>query len=660
MFMRLKITVGILTAFCVFYLTQRATAELTINGPDIVGVGETVTYSLESSTSPTWGCSASDKATIDSSTGVLTALLVPSKSEGDVTVTVVDGKDQGSKNITIAKITARVDANRDGEINFDNSSDKTSAATSFRFWLNDDDDSNESHDTVPVQTKDGEDSIISTKRDLEDFTRLWLEIKGVASQVKDGKVQVAFKWEGSQGSPTIKVYRAFETDGGKEYLENDDKASSQISGGFQEMKFTVSGNSPVILDSQIFSDLSEENSKIYFIVEASGGGAGKLVPIIMKNNEELVKGSSVDVSLKKVTEMYSKARGMPASGIDSPHAFFPGQPQNQVIGFSDETASNFEKPTDEAKQCIVFLHGWNVNEARYEQQAVAAFKRLWLVGFKGRYASFRWPSNVAGENANQYIRLFSNATAYFDIEYRAFKYANALKEYVHDRSAEGFAVGLLGHSMGNIISSEAKLQGATASTYVLLNGAVSASCYDESDLLTQNSEGNNFNPPTPRSEPDFTQPHGGYRGYFKSLTGLTSFFNENDSALRAWAQVGNTVKRNQWNKRQPGAPNYSFEVGRGVLLNIRPLIPSSPMSDPREAGPPIGHAHESMTMFAESRTLAVGAESRTGGAIANPKMISDFLGVNQEHSGAFDRSIQFNDRNGIMGCYRSIREELFP
>jgi len=82
-----------------------------------------------------------------------------------------------------------VDANRDGTISLSGSggNDQTTADKPYRFWLNDDQDTDTSGngDVVPVTQPDSTPSNIVSKRDLEDWARLWISFKGSASIIKE-------------------------------------------------------------------------------------------------------------------------------------------------------------------------------------------------------------------------------------------------------------------------------------------------------------------------------------------------------------------------------------------------------------------------------------------------------------------------------------------
>ena len=93
--------------------------------------------------------------------------------------------------VLLLPVQLAVDYNRDGNIDLTGGSDQTSEDAPYRFWINDDQDSTMSGGTaiegevVPVVTPDYTDSNIQCERDLEDWTRLWISLKGDATLIKN-------------------------------------------------------------------------------------------------------------------------------------------------------------------------------------------------------------------------------------------------------------------------------------------------------------------------------------------------------------------------------------------------------------------------------------------------------------------------------------------
>ena len=102
-----------------------------------------------------------------------------------------------------------VDANRDGQMSSTDAQihglDVTTIERPYRFWLNDDDDgaAGDEGDHVPVSTPDYADGIIRSKRDLEDFARLHVDIRCAQRRIgvrcDQGGVRVARRDRGPKG-----------------------------------------------------------------------------------------------------------------------------------------------------------------------------------------------------------------------------------------------------------------------------------------------------------------------------------------------------------------------------------------------------------------------------------------------------------------------------
>src|SRR5204863_5995160 len=122
-----------------------------------------------------------------------------------------------------------VDGNRDGEMSFSDANiraaDETKDDQPYRFWVNDDDDgaAGDQDDHVPPRAPDYADGAIRSIRDLEDFTRLHVNVTGFEEELESGSIKAAFEWRDASSSPKIKVYRASKP--GTDYLSSESVAS---------------------------------------------------------------------------------------------------------------------------------------------------------------------------------------------------------------------------------------------------------------------------------------------------------------------------------------------------------------------------------------------------------------------------------------------------
>ncbi len=121
-----------------------------------------------------------------------------------------------------------VDGNRDGEMSITDGAihnkDLTSEDRPYRFWLNDDDDTEIDYQTtepsfigteqVPPLQPDYSQYHIVTHRNLEDFARLWINLTGIKDQVLAGDIQVGLKWKTVESdAPAINIYPSEDGDG---------------------------------------------------------------------------------------------------------------------------------------------------------------------------------------------------------------------------------------------------------------------------------------------------------------------------------------------------------------------------------------------------------------------------------------------------------------
>ncbi len=204
-----------------------------------------------------------------------------------------------------------VDANRDGQIQLGRARDITQANAPFRFWCNDDNDGTGNGTEALGGAEDSSDNEIRSKRDLEDFARLWLRVGGLHKEIADGKVRIGLKWRDSS-DPSIQVYRAAESNGRTRYLERNGPATSQISGDYKIAKATVTGTGPAMFPTDVFANLSDQRPNTYFLFEGVSEGKGQLVVTLhTANGTEIAEGPGVWLDLLNIKSMYARASATP-------------------------------------------------------------------------------------------------------------------------------------------------------------------------------------------------------------------------------------------------------------------------------------------------------------------------------------------------------------
>lgn len=402
-----------------------------------------------------------------------------------------------------------VDNNRNGDLVLAARSDKTSLSEPYRFWLNNDDDSGWGDDTYvanrdnPWRPKDldNSDNQIGQVRDLDDFSRIHLNVRGLHDLFADGTFTLGLKWKNIQErDPAVRLFKASEADGGTKYLSEVSMAASQISlpnsylGEIQEN---------VLYLPMSFWNVSTGLNHKHLIYEGLGEGKGELTLVLKQDDHVLGEGGSVFFDLLDVRKMYQQwgvasSAVIPDPDLDTETVVTGVSPQQYLTRDINGDWHYFEPAWDEDledKHYAIHVHGWRKGgpaAATPEQyfkgrsDEITMFKRLWHRGFKGRYIGFIWPTydvEVVDENG-EYDGIRSAVQSKFNhSEYRAWKSGKAFKEMVDGLSSD-YEIKVFAHSMGNIVVSSALEKGMSVDNFCLLNAAISARCFHQDAPLT--------------------------------------------------------------------------------------------------------------------------------------------------------------------------------
>jgi len=402
----------------------------------------------------------------------------------------------------VPKVEIATDVNRDPshEIKFtsQDSSDQTSPDHPMVWWVNDDHDLGhvvDGNDWEEDDLEDGDpdyqDGLILSRRDLEDFQRLWIKV----DQDLQPNDQVVLKWENiTEGSPAIKIYPAAETDGGNRYLT--DESVKQVYFGphnintsayFGKSIATVSGTQEVVIPLPNGS-IWKKNITRYYLFEGAGKGKGTLRVSIKRGNQTIPQslassGYKIFMELKDIKEMYERWTVGDGNG-DAPAQ--QAAPSIDRLPTGVEVFS-YNANSPETNDYILFVHGWNMEPWEKDRYAETAYKRLYWQGYKGRFGAFQWPCTYGFEGTamDAYLDPF-----HFDrSEWRGWQSATALKQFLVslngflDRAYQG-RVYVMAHSQGNIVVGEALRSaaqqglGLLVNTYAASQAAVPVHLYD--------------------------------------------------------------------------------------------------------------------------------------------------------------------------------------
>jgi hypothetical protein len=543
-----------------------------------------------------------------------------------LTMPDIDTGKQGTGVVYVIKL--QLDVNHDGTMDLSFAGpDNTSQANPFTFWINNDRDVPGSsgafsnpldHDieAFPNQpsSQDWYQGYITCKRGLEDFARLW--VCGVPSLPANQGYTITLSCNAISKSPTINLYLA-ETNGGTLYLTSTNVAQTLVG----ETKLaTVSPTNTYVFPANFF-----DGSNKYFLFEGAGIGEGQFV-LTIQNGSNILAQTSAWLDLHDIKDLYEQAH------VTNVQTNWPEMVQQP-------TTSSFEldytPPQNTAieKQIIVFVHGWRLTHWAYYTFAETMFKRLYWQGFQGRFAAPYWPTSSADQVGNIVDFLTFNMS-----EHIALDSGTGIARYLTDLKTRfpDYTISVCSHSQGATIMAEALKQLAASNqqpiqNYVIMQGALSAQCYDSGftnyplfDLIEQVV-------PTPNS----------YFNYAQNITNaiqgkLVNYFNTNDFGLQLW-NANNYYLVQQTNGYFTMKPasmfGYQTDGTDSWLTNSLVGIDRS-----------VTNLYELMPFVARARSLAVGEQAGVHGTIQGGEIDLQaqfgFTGEWYDHSGEFNRAIQ--------------------
>ncbi len=514
-----------------------------------------------------------------------------------------------------------IDADRNGTIA---SGETASQDKPFRFWINDDDDDfgngndiGGTFDHIPAVESDHENNRIDSFRDLEDLARLSFRVDSLWSQIKSGEIQLGLKWsDTSGGSPSINVFRQADQSGEPvPYFVDDDKAWEQAGGGSGNASkvMTVSGTAASYFPQSFIDRLSSSSAPVYLLFEGAEKGKGKLNLVLRMNGQEST-GAGVWINLMDVRQLFMRGRTQwSANQIGDPW----DEPNPYSVTSMPDNTPAFVADPDEAQQTIVFVHGWNMTENDWRNWSEMTFKRLWQLHYKGRFATFRWPTFSKDTHPNTSLLTYNRS------EYRSWLSGGALASFVNGLPYPGSRY-LMAHSMGNVISGSALLEGMNVTRYVMCNAAMAAMSYD----------GDITNAPlslssTPDTDTDPATQALGLRNKFNNnRTTYINYYLPDDDALQTWIANQQINKPElflnsayAYNPNEP--PGSKLYYTDGSIFQTRRNITRLP---------------EAMGHVTKSRSHAAGALGHTNGSISS-KVGMDSFGFEDEHSAEWNWSL---------------------
>lgn len=462
----------------------------------------------------------------------------------------------------------------------------------FSFWLNhDQDDLETGGETWPITRPDGATEPKDSLRDLEDFTRLRIEIDDLASYNEDALLEL--RWLNGDGGD-INLYRATDKNCTRSYLLDKAIGEAQLAadvinsvGSVEDLSFRVR------IGALGEPDLNGDG--YCFLFDAVTPGRDSLVISILEDGETLVSSKPVPMDLRHVKTFYQRTTMTWPEDIRPPWEYTTEQPVVPDLEWRiDPQGHDFQRGWFETDDEVVWIYGWlKSGEGLYEMATTQAgetiFKRLWHRGYRGRLTFFHWPTVKP-----------KYAYGLLESEYRSYKSAPALIDFV-STIPKNKRLHVTAHSLGCVLLTEALKLGLEAEDALLQVGAIPAAAYDTRPVLTLPDMADVVTP--------VTAEEGGYLGYIESTkTPAYAMYNFADVTFFGWniaqKQMKPTSKRGgyryAWDSKAPPGERARLYYKTGLLGSDYRIV-----TDP----------HEIMAFIAKSKTHALGAETRVHGQI---------------------------------------------
>jgi hypothetical protein len=352
----------------------------------------------------------------------------------------------------IPDLTIAADNDRDGVIDFKSRADKTSATNPFTFWINDDVDSGNDDTAADLDPAanpiNNSDAIINGLRDIEDFARLQFKIDGLPPQfLTNGNYQVKIYVTNLAGTPSLRLFPAADSNGGLGYLTNTTTATAQVTSNSIGV---LTNGTPLALPSSAWRTAGQNSFFVPMIFEGISAGSCMITFGFSSNSAPPVAISRpFYLNLASATNLYEHWTVGDNNTTD--WTAIPNYP-TRVAGSAVFGAPKKQEDLD----YIVFVHGWRMRPWERRSFATTAYKRLWQIGYTGRFGLYSWPTDYTTLSFWDLTSL-ANRQNYDRSEQRAWKSGLGLFGLLADLNEKEspYRTRLIAHSMGNIVASEA-------------------------------------------------------------------------------------------------------------------------------------------------------------------------------------------------------------
>ena len=402
--------------------------------------------------------------------------------------------------ITVVDLQIQVDRDRNGTVT-GTDLDLTDADHPMVFWLNNDKD--DAQDDTEPTTADYADFTVANLRDLEDFQRFILRVRGVNQHVTSGKLSMGLRWmEGNQGKPQVHLYRHSALSANQFYTSREPQAKSllvqalRIGVYISDLRISRVGekwfraNGDALQAPTLWEANAGDGSRTPAGTRPPDPATGRLGLVIGKRESGIIRAYALNRHIHlRLGDMRWFYEHKSAGDTVTSSSSFPG-PALTALGdgmtdLSQRTPHDLNDPdlaTLKAKdKTIIFVHGYRMQPWERRSFAETALKRLYWQGYGGRFVFFSWPTDYVAGTPGQ---IFSPQN-YDRSEFQARRSgASVLPSVITDVrrrlcQQDPQLLCISGHSMGNIVVSEAmrRFSVQSAGLYLSFQSADLAGCF---------------------------------------------------------------------------------------------------------------------------------------------------------------------------------------
>ena len=386
-----------------------------------------------------------------------------------------------SLTLTVLAVDLVPDWNRDLRID-DADRHQATAENPFRFWINDDEDSEgedagNEFDQPGSSRPDSDDRQVNTLRDLVDFHPVFIDIQhALATLQAEPYLYTLSLGDQPAAAEANFLYTDLSPATSGSYLTNIPTAKAVADIGVIPLESIDALG--VVLPNAFLHAIANGNGNGIILLEYKRPTTHPLMLRITDPYGTPLLEVALPLSISSVEDMFTRKdlRGAVARDLDSVAPDWTGSPQHlhthsEPPNYPDSLTNN---------KAFIFTHGYN-NNLRVARGGLAEmFKRLFWSGSNARYYGVCW---YGYQDQIHFNWLFSEAWAcpnYQGNVINAFKTAPAFAEFVTGIPKPTKIVAA--HSLGNIlVSSAIQDHGLLVDKYFMINAAVSSEAYSSTE-----------------------------------------------------------------------------------------------------------------------------------------------------------------------------------